>query len=115
MLSTGIRDTLLERHNRQISNVNGDNRATDMETSDKYFNIQSVDVTVNGNKRTLPEDNEDVKRNKFSNIDKEKITTDPGPLENFLQKSRIKQHRDGRNTAIEEHLRDISAPSRPRH
>ena len=42
-----------------------------------------------------------------SNGNQEQTTSDPDVLETFLQKSRVKHHRDERNNAIEEHLKEI--------
>ena len=41
------------------------------------------------------------------NGNQEQTTSDPDVLETFLQKSRVKHHRDERNNAIEEHLKEI--------
>ena len=42
-----------------------------------------------------------------NNGNQEQTASDPDILETFLQKSRVKHHRDERNDAIEEHLKEI--------
>ena len=62
------------------------------------------------------DDNEDSKRRRcvdeflqvnHNNGNQEQTTSDPDILETFLKKSRVKHHRDERNDAIEEHLKEI--------